>query len=137
MKDFEKLLRDNNLKVTKGRIAILELLYSSKIPMNTEEIFNYVDKDELPSFTSLYRILNQLSEAGILEKNLYQNGLLYYELKGKKHRHYIICSKCGKISPIEHCPISEFVEEASIETGYVVEDHVVELIGICPNCQKS
>ncbi|MBU5669353.1 transcriptional repressor [Peptoniphilus sp. MSJ-1] len=137
MKDFEKLLRDNNLKITKGRLAILELLHQSKIPMNTEEIFAEVDKEELPSFTSLYRILNQLTDVGIIEKNLYQNGLLYYELRDKKHKHYIICEKCGKISAIENCPISDFEKEASIETGYIVVDHVIELKGICPDCQNK
>lgn len=60
MKIFDDILRKHNLKVTKGRLALLEELNKSKVPMNTEEIFESADKDSIPSLTSLYRMLNEL-----------------------------------------------------------------------------
>ncbi|WP_235860737.1 Fur family transcriptional regulator [Peptoniphilus porci] len=107
MKSFEDILRKNNLKITKGRLALLNLLYSSHVPMNTEEIYEAVDKKSLPSFTSLYRMLNELTEKKYFKKNLYHNGLYYFEFANMGHRHYIVCDKCGKISAIENCPISD------------------------------
>jgi Fur family ferric uptake transcriptional regulator len=137
MEDYKKMLKDKNLKVTKGRLAVLELLNASKVPMNAEQIYEDIDKEAVPSFTSLYRILKQLADEDLLKKNLYSNGLLYYETAKLGHRHFIICSKCGKISSIEKCPLHEFDEAAAKETGYVVEYHSVELVGICPECQKK
>ena len=58
MKNYENILRKNDLKITHGRIELLDLLYNSKIPMNTEEIYSSVNKKIIPSFTSLYIILN-------------------------------------------------------------------------------
>lgn len=137
LKNFEDILKKNNLKVTKGRLALLDLLYNSHVPMNTEEIFEAVDKKSLPSFTSLYRMLNELTDKNILKKNLYHNGLYYFEFANMGHRHYIVCDKCGKISAIENCPISDFEKIAEEETGYTVTNHIVELRGICPDCQKN
>lgn len=137
MENYKDMLRDKNLKVTKGRLAILELLNDSKVPMNAEQIYEALDKEDVPSFTSLYRILKQLAEEGLLKKNLYSNGLLYYESGQLGHRHFIMCSECGKISSIENCPLHEFDEAAAKETGYIVENHNVELIGLCPDCQNK
>ena len=137
MKIFEDILKKNNLKVTKGRLTLLEELNKSEVPMNTEEIFASADKNTIPSLTSLYRMLNELSDKGIIRKNLYSNGLLYYEFAGSEHRHYIVCSKCGKVSPIQECPISEFEKIAEEETGFKVIGHLVELKGLCPECQKN
>lgn len=137
LKSCDEILKDNNLKITKGRIALLELLKNSEVPMNTEEIFDLTDKESIPSFTSLYRMLNELSDKGIIRKNLYSNGLFYYELAQTDHKHYIVCSKCGKVSPIKECPISDFEKIAEDETGYKVVGHIVELRGICPECQNK
>ena len=137
MKIFEDILKKNNLKVTKGRLTLLEELNKSQVPMNTEEIFASADKNTIPSLTSLYRMLNELSDKGIIRKNLYSNGLLYYEFAGSEHRHYIVCSKCGKVSPIKECPISDFEKIAEEETGFKVIGHLVELKGVCPECQKN
>ena len=137
LKSYDEILRNNNLKVTKGRIALIELLNESNVPMNTEEIFDLTDKDTIPSFTSLYRMLNELCDKGIIRKNLYSNGLFYYEYAQTEHRHYIVCTKCGKVSPIKECPISDFEKIAEDETGYKVVGHIVELRGICPECQNE
>ena len=137
MKNCDEILKDNNLKITKGRIALFELLKDSEVPMNTEEIFDLTDKVSIPSFTSLYRMLNELSDKGIIRKNLYSNGLFYYELAQTDHKHYIVCSKCGKVSPIKECPISDFEKIAEDETGYKVIGHIVELRGLCPDCQNK
>ena len=122
MKNYENILRKNDLKITRGRIELLDLLYNKKI---------------IPSFTSLYRLLNELSDKNILKKNLYHNGLYYFEFNDDRHRHYIVCAKCGKISAIENCPIADFEKIAEKETGYTVISHIVELRGICPDCQKN
>ena len=58
MKIFEDILKKNNLKVTKGRLTLLEELNKSQVPMNTEEIFASADKNTIPSLSSLYRMLN-------------------------------------------------------------------------------
>ncbi|WP_071027164.1 Fur family transcriptional regulator [Peptoniphilus raoultii] len=137
MNKYQKLLKEHNLILTKGRLHALEVLSKEEIPLNVEEIFAKVDKEFVPNFTSLYRILNQLYDAGLLNKTIYQDGINYYEFKRHDHRHYIICTKCGKVSKIKGCPMDAFEEEVSNDTGFIVKGHTVELEGICPDCQKN
>lgn len=137
MKEYKKLLKDHGLIVTKGRSHALEILMNSNVPMNVEEVFQKVDRQLVPNFTSLYRILNQLFEADLLNKTIHQNGMNYYEIKSPHHKHYIVCKICGNISEIKHCPMEAFEKEVSQETGFIVECHTVELEGICPQCQEK
>lgn len=137
MRDFKKLLQEKRLKVTKGRLEVLEILEHSTVPMNTEEIFAKLQFDTSPSFTSLYRILNQLANVGLLRKNIYQNGITYYESANDSHRHFIICSSCGKIQQVSHCPIENITKKIEQDTGYIVGSHTLEFKGICPDCQKK
>lgn len=137
MRDFKKLLKSKDLKITKGRLEVLEILENSSVPMNTEEIFSKLQFDTSPSFTSLYRILNQLADVGLLRKNIYQNGITYYETAIDTHRHFIICSSCGKIQEVKHCPIDKITKKVEAESGYMVHSHSLEFSGLCPNCQEK
>ena len=137
MNEYKKLLKNHGLIVTKGRTHALEILKNSGVPLNVEEVFQKVDRKLVPNFTSLYRILNQLFEAGLLNKTIHQDGINYYEFKSPHHKHFIVCKICGTISEIKHCPMETFEKEVSEETGFTVEGHNVELQGICPKCQKD
>lgn len=130
-----ELLKEYNLKITTPRKEVLKVLYESEVPLNAEQIYKLASKNKSPNFTSMYRILNQLNELNIIDKSLYQNGVYYYEiLNTKKHNHYIICEKCGKMSTLSNCPIDEYKNSIEKETGYKLENHFIEFIGICPDC---
>lgn len=134
MKD---LLRENNLKVTKGRLSVLDVFKRADYPLSAEEVYNSISDASCKSLTTAYRIINQLESSGIIRKTLQLDGISYYELSVSSHKHYIICTQCGKVSPIEHCPIKPFEDEVENKTGYIVTGHLIELNGICPECRKK
>lgn len=134
MKD---ILRENNLKVTKGRLEVLRILNSSSAPMSVDDIYKKISTDICKSLTTAYRIVNQLEEANIIRKVLKTDGISYYEMNTNSHKHYIVCSKCGKLTPIDHCPIKPLQSEVEKETGYEITGHLIELTGICPDCKEN
>lgn len=130
-----EILKEHNLKITAPRKEILKILLESDVPLNADQLYKLTRKNKSPNFTSMYRILNQLNEENIIDKSLYQNGVYYYELlQNKKHNHYIICEKCGKMAILNSCPIDEYKTEIEKESGYKLENHFIEFIGICPEC---
>ena len=134
---MKNLLRENNLKVTKGRLSVLNVFKSADHPLSVEEVYNSISDNSCKSLTTAYRIVNQLENADIIKKTLQLDGISYYELSVTSHNHYIVCTECGKVSPIEHCPILPFEHEVESETGYIVTGHFIELSGICPDCRKK
>ncbi|MBP2025023.1 Fur family transcriptional regulator [Peptoniphilus stercorisuis] len=134
---MKEILKDNNLKVTKGRLEVLRLLDKSSTPLSVEEIYKNISRESCRSLTTAYRIVNQLEDAHIIRKALSQNSISYYELSINSHKHYIVCSICGKITPIDHCPIEPLENLVEKETGYKITGHIIELSGVCPDCSKK
>lgn len=105
--------------------------------MSAAQVFREVPKDVCPSLSTIYRILNQLREADILQASLEQDESTYYEYKNEEHRHYIVCSLCGKLAPIYDCPLDALDEHILRSTGYAITGHRFQLEGICPDCLKK
>ncbi len=134
---LDDLLRKNGLKVTKGRKEVLKLMEEKKdLPMKAEQVYDLIPRSVCASLSTVYRILNQLSEKGLLKSMLYQNGIMYYQYDSGEHRHYIVCSKCGKVAALENCPMDAFDNYIRKDTGFDITGHIFELTGICPDCKE-
>ena len=133
----EELLAKNDLKQTKRRKAVLAVLEAAGTPLSAEEIYGKVVTQVHMSVSTTYRILGVLTEKGLLLKSLSQDGKTYYQLRGTKHKHQLICTLCGESIPIDGCPLHQLEEELSKQTGYVITGHNLEFSGICPQCAKE
>lgn len=134
---MENLLREKGLKATKGRLEVLKILKEARRPMSAAQVFRETPKDMCASLSTVYRILNQLTEADILQASLEQDESTYYEYRNEEHRHYIVCSRCGKLAPIDDCPLDALDEHILRSTGYTITGHRFQLEGICPDCLKK
>lgn len=137
-KIFNTLLKENDLKITKNRIAILEELNKTQNPTTAEEIFNAISNTskEKYSLSSVYRALNHFYEKGIIKKTAEIDGISYFQLK-TVHSHSLICENCKKIIPIHHCPITPIINEIENKTNFLITGHHLEIKGICKECKKS
>ena len=134
---MENLLREKGLKATKGRLEVLKILKEARRPMSAAQVFHEVSKEVCASLSTVYRILNQLTDADILQASLQQDECTYYEYRNEEHRHYIVCSRCGKLAPIDDCPLDALDEHILRSTGYAITGHRFQLEGICPDCLKK
>ena len=134
---MENLLREKGLKATKGRLEVLKILKEAARPMSAAQVFHELPKDACASLSTVYRILNQLTGADILQASLQQDECTYYEYRNEEHRHYIVCSRCGKLAPIDDCPLDALDEHILRSTGYAITGHRFQLEGICPDCLKK
>ena len=78
---MEELLREKGLKATKGRLEVLKILEKAPGPMCAMDVFKKTPRAVCASLSTVYRILNQLTEAGILQASLEQDESTYYEMK--------------------------------------------------------
>lgn len=135
---IENLLKGASLKNTKQRYFILSIIELSKEPITAEEIYKFLqDENKDINLSTVYRTLNTLSEKNVLLKILKTDGTAAYQLNDSFHYHYITCYMCHNSVLIDKCPIKELSERVSINTGYVVTGHSLQLIGICPKCLEQ
>ena len=53
------------------------------------------------------------------------------------HHHHVVCSRCGRTSEIDDAGLRSVVRDVARETGFRVDDHRLELFGVCPDCQAA
>lgn len=133
--NYIERLRENTLKVTPQRIAILEEI----------EAAGHIDIDALYeilrisfpniSLATVYKNVNQMYELSILEVIKVPNHKQQYEISKEPHIH-LACDSCGSVMDMDNC-IDELMNSAESGSGYRLNHSAVVLNGICPSCQAK
>lgn len=134
----EQLLGKENLKITKARKMVLEILRDSP-PKTAGEIFASVSqKNGRLSLSTVYRTCETMAQKGILLKsNLMDDGVARYEFLKKEHTHHAICLGCGRIFPVDDCPFGEFDRLMRSKYDFAVKSHRIEIYGYCHDCRQN
>lgn len=142
---FKQLLKDNGLKVTNQRVAILEVLNCRPGKhLTAEEIYNYVRR-KYPEIglATVYRTIQLLSELDVIDKLNLDDGYVRYEIGGKNkkeashHHHHLICLDCGNIYAFQDDLLERLEERIKEDLGFDVVDHEVKLYGHCKKCRNN
>jgi Fur family ferric uptake transcriptional regulator len=137
-KSLRNIIRDMGLKVTDQRLLILKALHSGRAHVTAQEVFETVTKqDSSIGFATVYRFLRKLTDEGFVTEMRMGGSSARYELKPEGHHDHLTCVQCGKICEFENDKIEELQEQVAKKFGFRLTSHVLELYGICPDCQKS
>ena len=126
------------MRMTRQRKIILDVLSASDTPRSAEEICTAVRAyDSDMALSTIYRNLEKMLELGMVLQTRFQDGLARYEQTGSIHRHYLICTACGRRQIIDVCPLHHLQVQLEASTGFRITDHQMNLYGVCPECQKK
>ncbi|MFM2482014.1 ferric iron uptake transcriptional regulator [Celerinatantimonas sp. YJH-8] len=132
MNNLAQLIKKAGLKVTAPRLQILKYFESSPIHhVNAEELYRYLqDKGEALGLATVYRVLNQFDEAGLITRHNFEGGSAVFERNQHSHDH-IICQRCGKIIEFDDPIINARVEEIASSYQLRLTDKELCLYGLC------
>ena len=139
MTDFRELLKENLLKATKPRLAVLTLLYACEQPVSAEEIYlSLQNTADSADRSTVYRILETLSAKKLIrEFKVAGESRTLFSFARESHAHYLICLKCRKFLPLDHCPLEEYEKTVAAQTNYAIAGHSLDLYGYCPDCKPA
>ncbi|GIM45447.1 zinc-specific metallo-regulatory protein [Collibacillus ludicampi] len=126
-------LRAQGFKLTGKRRAIVEVLLREDRYITAKDLMEAL-KESYPSLSldTVYRNLNMLKEAHIIEESEYGEGGSRYRIRcSTDHHHHLVCIRCGKTEALEDCPMDIL---AHVPEGYQVVGHRFEVLGYCPGC---
>jgi len=139
MQEWNKPLAEAGYRLTASRKAIIEVLYRSSFPLSPQEILERAQEDH-PSLglVTVYRTLHILLQLSMVRRVHGTNGCHGYLWASSGHSHAIVCARCGRC--VEFRPqegLTELLRQVEEATGYDVQGHLLQLIGLCPACQRS
>lgn len=136
---FRKYIAEQGLKSTQQREIILDEFLSAGDHLSTEELYLRIrEKHPHIGYATVYRTLKLFSECGIAEEHNFGDGQTRYEsVVGEEHHDHLICTKCKKIIEFEDSRIEELQAEVARRHDFKIQDHRLELYGLCSDCRTS
>lgn len=134
---FKRIIREMGIKVTGQRLAILSALVAGRAHVTAQEVFEQltVNHPEI-GFATVYRFLRKLTELGYVTE-VRMGGLpARYELTPRRHHDHLTCTHCGKIVEFENGQIEQLQARVAAQNGFLLTHHVLELYGLCRQCQR-
>ena len=135
---IEATLRRHGYKLTPQRRVIIRTIASTQDHLTPAEIYEKVHQDH-PIFglVTIYRTLDMLAKLELICE-LHAGGSCHsYTISAPGRHHHLICSNCGKVVDFTGYDLGELEQRLSLETGFEIEDHLLEFIGLCQACRKE
>ena len=132
-------LKSAGLKVTLPRLKILEILErSSNHHLSAEDIYRaLMEQHDEVGVATIYRVLTQFEESGIVNKLNFENNQAVYELSNVEHHDHLVCVKCNAIIEFQDDVIEQHQLQIAKKYGFQLTDHSLYLYGLCKTCKES
>ena len=132
-------LKNTGLKATLPRLKILEIFQTGgQRHMTAEDVFRVLLNDHSDiGLATVYRVLTQFEQAGILERSHFESGKAVYELNEGKHHDHLVCTGCGKVEEFYDPEIERRQQMIAADKGWILQDHAMSLYGLCADCASK
>ncbi len=138
MRSYIQVLKDNRLKITPRRKAVIDIFMSRGVRMGPYDVYGKLKK-RLPTIglPTVYRILAEFKNVGILVQSLSEDRQLRYALCNlpNEHHHHFTCRKCRKTEEVEFCNFKEASQFIEKKLNAKVEAHQLQIEGLCSECK--
>ena len=131
----QKDLKNAGLKATLPRLKVLNLFENSKDRhLSAEDIYKImINAGEDVGLATVYRVLTQFEQAGLLIRHHFESGKAVFELNAGGHHDHIVCVKCGRVEEFYDEEIEKRQEIAAAKLGFTMQEHSLTIYGLCSN----
>jgi Fur family transcriptional regulator, ferric uptake regulator len=129
-------LKSTGLKATLPRMKILDVFHrGTQRHMTAEDVFRVLLEERSDiGLATVYRVLTQFEQAGILSRSHFDSGKAVYELNEGTHHDHLVCTSCGRVEEFYDAEIEKRQQIVSKTKGWILQDHAMSLYGLCANC---
>jgi len=130
-------LKRSRLKQTAQRELVLKALLEGPRYVTMDELVSAVQKrDKGTGYSTVYRCMKLFCECALAKEHhfLYGKTCFEHSLDEKAHD-YLVCRQCGRVQEFSNPLIQAVQEKVSRELDFKLQEHRVELYGVCSSCQ--
>jgi Fe2+ or Zn2+ uptake regulation protein len=137
--EIEAILVQHGYRLTQPRAAVVDAVLQRTRPFSAEQLVTDMSTANGGKIgrATIYRTLEILASVDVLSRLIQEDGHPVYLCENPGHRHHIVCSGCGTAVSFTFCPMDELVPALARDTAFQIHDHMLEVFGTCPTCQKT
>ena len=126
-------LKNIGLKTTLPRLKILNLFENSEIRhLSAEDVYKIlINEGEDIGLATVYRVLTQFEQAGLLERQHFEGGKAVFELKSDGHHDHLVCLQCGRVEEFYDAEIEKRQVKIAKDRGFTLHEHSLSLYADC------
>lgn len=134
-------LKNIGLKATFPRLKILDLFQKTDVRhLTAEDVYKHLLAEGMDiGLATVYRVLTQFEQAGILMRHHFESGKSVFELDEGRHHDHLVCLQCGQVEEFFDAEIERRQHKIAKDRGYNVHDHALYLYVDCvkANCPNK
>lgn len=131
-------LKSTGLKATLPRLRILSLFENTTVRhLSAENVYRLLLAENVDiGLATVYRVLTQFEQAGLLERHYFESGKAVFELKAGDHHDHMVCLDCGRVEEFFDAEIEQRQSSVAAERGFNIREHALYLYVECSrtNC---
>jgi Fur family ferric uptake transcriptional regulator len=131
-------LKASGLKATLPRLKILEIFQNSTVRhLTAEDVYKILLTENMDvGLATVYRVLTQFEQAGLLHRNHFESGKAIFELNEGSHHDHLVCLDCGRVEEFFDDQIEKRQHAVAEERGFEIAEHSLAIYGNCTkiNC---
>ena len=131
-------LKTTGLKVTAPRLKVLDIFHrATSRHLTAEDVYRALLSDSVDiGLATVYRVLTQFEQAGILLRSHFESGKAVFELNEGNHHDHLVCLDCGHVEEFFDTKIEDRQRAIAQEKGFALAEHALSLYGHCvrDNC---
>lgn len=137
--EVARQLRGAGYRLTGSRKAVIRILFDAEDWLSPEQVHEQARRYWKPlGLVTVYRTLSLLAELGFVRRVHADQRCLGYARTELDHGHYLRCSSCRQAVEFPGTEdLSPLIERVARTTGFEIQDHLLELVGLCPSCQHQ
>lgn len=126
-------LKASGLKATLPRLKILEIFQNSPVRhLTAEDVYKILLAENMDvGLATVYRVLTQFEQAGLLNRNHFETGKAIFELNQGSHHDHLVCLDCGRVEEFYDEEIEKRQQEIAAERGFHIAEHALALYSNC------
>ncbi|RJP51091.1 MAG: transcriptional repressor [Anaerolineaceae bacterium] len=130
-------LHDNGYRVTGARRAVVDTMYGLTRALTPTEVHETARKKyRALGLVTVYRTLEKLEELRLIQRVHQPMGCQAFIPAGIGHQHLLLCKNCGEVVFFEGDDLDALTTAIAKKTGYKIEEHWLQLFGLCANCRE-
>jgi Fur family transcriptional regulator, ferric uptake regulator len=131
-------LEREGYRLTEPRRAVAQLIADQAAHFSAADLVAEARSQRLGiGRATIFRTLDVLSSLGAVERLDLPSGDHAYVACEVAHHHHVVCSRCGRSRDVADAGLRNVVRDLERATGYRIDDHRLELFGLCPDCQTT
>jgi Fur family ferric uptake transcriptional regulator len=131
-------LRTSGLKATLPRMRVLDVFKRSDIRhLSAEDVYRELVSGGVDiGLATVYRVLMQFEQAGLLSRSNFDTGKAVFELRQSSHHDHLVCVRCGRVEEFHDAEIEDRQRAVAEGMGFRLREHALTLYGLCsaPTC---